>query len=83
MTDAPFDFPPPDPGTGASPAAEWCPLCAGPIPAGGDRCDRCSLHLGTDAPDRPRPMPRRALWGMVAGIAAVWALTLAVVAVIR
>lgn len=83
MNGGPLDFPPPAPGTGTPPPVEWCPLCGAEVPSGADRCERCDLHLGTDAPGRPRPLPSRAVWGMVGGIAAIWLLTVAVVAVIR
>lgn len=83
MIDGPLDFPPPTPGTGTPPSVEPCPLCGTEVPTGADRCTVCDLHLGTDAPGRSRSLPRRAVWGLVGGIAAVWLVTLGVAAVVR
>ncbi len=62
--------------------AEHCIICEKFIPPGEDRCTCCHLWLANDAPERPRPLGRSALWVMMGGVAAVYALTLLVAVIV-
>ena len=73
-------YPPPNPSVSGI-EAEHCLICDEHIPPGNDRCSCCHLWLANDAPERSRPLGRRAVWVMMGGIAAVYAVSL-VVAVI-
>ena len=61
---------------------EACVLCGEALAVGADRCSNCDLWVAVDGPGVRRPFPRTVLLGMVAGIAAVWAVTIAVAAVV-
>ena len=59
-----------------------CPLCGASVAAEAMRCSNCGYYLaGVDG--RPGPFNRRALWWSVAGLLAVYLLTLLVVALAR
>jgi hypothetical protein len=58
-----------------------CALC-GVEHAPGIRCPECNVDPGF-GPDRPSPFADGALWAMMGGIAAVFLVTLFVVAIIR
>jgi predicted amidophosphoribosyltransferase len=63
-------------------AASVCPLCASATTASDERCPSCGLALaGVDG--RPGPFSRTVLWWSVAGFAAVYLATLAIVVVTR
>ena len=62
--------------------AEACILCGGALGPGADRCSHCDLWVAVDGPGVRRPFPRNVLLGMVAGTAAVWAVTIAVAAAV-
>ena len=55
-----------------------CPLCGTPH-AGGIRCPECNVDPGF-GPDRPSPFSSRVLWAMMGAIAAVFVVTLVLVA---
>lgn len=63
--------------TSASP----CPLCgaARPGPAGANRCPECGMDPGF-GPDATNPFRSGTLWATIGGLAAVYAVTLGVVA---
>jgi len=63
-------------------ANEACVLCGTALEAGAERCPHCDLWVGVDGPTVRRPIPRPVLLGMVAGTAAVWAITIAVAAAV-
>ena len=74
-------YPPPNASERAF-EAEHCIICDKHIPPGDNRCTCCHLWLSNDAPERPRPLGREAVWAMIGGIAAVYAITLLVAAII-
>ena len=55
-----------------------CPLCGTPHEVG-LRCPECNVDPGF-GPDRPSPFSRGPLWVMMGGIAAVFVVTLVIVA---
>jgi hypothetical protein len=59
-----------------------CPLCGASVAADAMRCGDCGYHLAGVA-GRPGPFNRRALWWSIAGLLAVYLLTLLVVAFAR
>lgn len=63
-------------------ATEACVLCGTALEAGAERCPHCDLWVGVDGPTVRRRIPRSTVLGMIAGIAAVWVVTLAVVALV-
>ena len=58
-----------------------CPLCSAEH-AAGIRCPECNVDPGF-GPDRPSPFARATLWAMMGGIAAVFVVTLLLVALTR
>lgn len=56
-----------------------CGLC-GREYSGVDRCPDCGMTAGF-GPNRPSPFRSGTLWAMAAGLAVVYAITLAVVAI--
>ena len=58
-----------------------CPLC-GSQRATGVRCPECNADPGF-GPDAPNPFANATLWVMMGGIAAVFVLTLLIVALTR
>jgi hypothetical protein len=63
-------------------AVETCVLCGTALTPAAERCGACDLWVAVDGPSERRPIPRNALVGMIAGIAVVWALTLAIAALV-
>jgi hypothetical protein len=63
-------------------APEICVLCGASLCTGAERCPECDLWIGVDGPGVRRPLPRLPLLAMVAGIAAVWFVTLGLAAVL-
>lgn len=59
---------------------DTCTLCGAPLGAS-DRCTECGLHQA--GPTRPEALDRRALWLLGGVLAAVYVVTLAVVAAAR
>jgi hypothetical protein len=55
-----------------------CALCGGETQVG-IRCPECNVDPGF-GPDRPSPFASAALWAMMGGIAAVFVVTLIIVA---
>ena len=63
-------------------ASGTCPLCATATMDADERCPVCGFALaGVDG--RPGPFSRTTLWWSIAGLAAVYLVTLAIVAVTR
>jgi predicted amidophosphoribosyltransferase len=58
----------------SSPAA--CRLCGEPLPEGAERCPSCGLAVVTD-------LPRRALWRLAGGLAAIYLLAAVVLLLTR
>lgn len=63
-------------------APEICVLCGASLHVGEERCRECDLWIGVDGPGVRRPLPRLPILAMVAGIAAVWCITLGLAAVL-
>lgn len=63
-------------------ATEACVLCGTALAPGAERCSNCDLWVGVDGPTVRRPIPRKVLIAMTAGIAAVWVVTLVVAALV-
>jgi hypothetical protein len=61
---------------------EACVLCGTTLAAGAERCPHCDLWVGVDGPTVRRRIPRNVLYAMIGGIAAIWAVTFAVAAVV-
>jgi predicted amidophosphoribosyltransferase len=63
-------------------ASATCPLCESAIAVTDERCPTCGYALdGVDG--RPAALSRSALWWSIAVLAAVYVLTLAIVAMTR
>jgi hypothetical protein len=58
-----------------------CPLCATRFPVRDPRCPECGFHMAA-APER-FVLDRRGMWMLVLLVAAVYAVTLAIVAAAR
>ena len=59
-----------------------CSLCGTPVAVGALRCPSCGMHQSM-GPERPSPFTAASLWALAGLLAAVYAITLVVVAAAR